>query len=95
MRSIKQQIISAKDRFKTDAKSSGGATGDQGGAIAPPGARKRGRQKRGISAKEGATIMTNVTFAPGRQKPWRRHWPNQSDRQINLIVRLLGNKIGG
>jgi hypothetical protein len=46
--------------------------GGQGGQL-PPGARGRGRQKRVVAAKEEATNMTNKTFAPGCQKPWRRH----------------------
>jgi hypothetical protein len=52
---------------------SGGATGGgvREGQL-PPGARRTGRQKRVVSAKEGAPNMTNMTFAPGRQQPWRR-----------------------
>jgi hypothetical protein len=48
------------------------ARGGQG-AIAPgrqrEGRQREGRQKRVVPAKE----VTNMTFAPGRQKPWRRH----------------------
>jgi hypothetical protein len=39
--------------------------GGQEGQL-PPGARRRGRQKRVVAAKEGAT---NMTFAPGARNP--------------------------
>jgi hypothetical protein len=38
------------------------------------GARGRGRQNRALSSTVPAKGATNITFAPGRQKPWRRHW---------------------
>jgi hypothetical protein len=34
----------------------------------PSGARRRGRQKRVVSAKEGATNITNMTFSRGHQR---------------------------
>jgi hypothetical protein len=47
--------------------------GGQEGAIAP-GRQREGAPNRALSSAVPAKGATNMTFAPGRQKPWRRHW---------------------
>jgi hypothetical protein len=44
----------------------------QEGAIASGRQRERASKEGGCS--QGRKGVTNMTFAPGRQKPWRRHW---------------------
>jgi hypothetical protein len=65
--------------------------GGQEGAIAPGRQRERAPKEGGCSQGRGATNMTYITFAPGRQKPWRRHWgamaPLAAPRNPPMITR--------